>query len=30
MSNILQTKTAEEILTTVFKPKELIIDGLLT
>lgn len=30
MSNILQTKTAEEILTTVFKPKEFIIDGLLT
>ena len=30
MSNVLQTKTAEEILTTVFKPKEFIIDGLLT
>lgn len=30
MSNILQTKTAGEILTTVFKPKEFIIDGLLT
>ena len=30
MSNMLQTKTAEEILTTVFKPKEFIIDGLLT
>ena len=30
MSNILQTKTAEEILSTVFKPKEYIIDGLLT
>lgn len=30
MSNILQTKTAEKILTTVFKPKEFIIDGLLT
>ena len=29
MSNMLQTKTAEEILTTVFKPKEFIIDGLL-
>ena len=30
MSNMLQTKTAEEILSTVFKPKEFIIDGLLT
>lgn len=30
MSNMLQTKTAEEILTTVFKPKDFIIDGLLT
>ena len=30
MSNVLQTKTAEEILSTVFKPKEFIIDGLLT
>ena len=30
MSNMLQTKTAEEILSTVFKPKEYIIDGLLT
>lgn len=30
MSNLLQTKTAEEILSTVFKPKEFIIDGLLT
>ena len=28
MSNMLQTKTAEEILSTVFKPKEFIIDGL--
>ena len=27
---MLQTKTAEEILSTVFKPKEFIIDGLLT
>ena len=30
MGNMLQTKTAEEILSTVFKPKEFIIDGLLT
>lgn len=30
MSNMLQSKTAEEILSTVFKPKEFIIDGLLT
>ena len=30
MSNMLQTKTAEEILSTVFKPMEYIIDGLLT
>ena len=30
MSNMLQTKTAEEILSTVLKPKEFIIDGLLT
>ena len=30
MTNTLQTKTVEEILSTVFKPKEFIIDGLLT